>query len=78
MNIRPAARKATSRSIAPDLVEEAKSLGINASRAAEAGLGAAVRAARAHAWRREKAEAIASWNAWVAEHGLPLATCRQF
>jgi antitoxin CcdA len=71
-------RRATNLSIDPDLVEEAKALGINASRAAEAGLREAVRAARAEAWLRENAEAIASWNAWVEEHGLPLAKYRRF
>ncbi|HET9068357.1 MAG TPA: type II toxin-antitoxin system CcdA family antitoxin, partial [Amaricoccus sp.] len=64
--------------IDPDLIEEAKALGVNASRAAEAGVREAVRAAKAEAWLRENAEAIASWNAWVAEHGLPLATYRRF
>jgi antitoxin CcdA len=29
-------------------------------------------------WKMEKAEAFASLNAWVEEHGLPLAKFRQF
>jgi antitoxin CcdA len=71
-------RKATNLSIDPALVEEAKALGINASRAAEAGLPEAVRTAKSQAWLRENAEAIAGWNAWVEEHGLPLDKYRQF
>jgi antitoxin CcdA len=72
------AAKATNLSIDNDLVVEARRLGINVSRAAEAGLREAVREARAAEWRRENAEAIASANAWVEAIGLPLARYRQF
>jgi antitoxin CcdA len=78
MNIRKSTRKATNLSIDPDLLEEAKGLGINVSRAAENGLLEAVRQEKAAAWLRENAEAIAAWNAWVEENGLPLARYRQF
>ena len=73
-----AARKATNLSLDPGLLSEARDLGVNVSRAAEAGLREAVRAAKAEAWRRENAEAIASANAWVEAHGLPLERYRQF
>ena len=72
MNARTPTRKATNLSIDPDLLDEAKALGINVSRAAETGLREAVRAAKSEAWLRENAEAIAGWNAWVEENGLPL------
>jgi len=78
VNARSKIRKATNLSIDPDLIEEAKALGVNASRAAEAGVREAVRAAKAEAWLRENAEAIASSNAWVEKNGLPLAKYRQF
>ena len=78
MNARSKIRKATNLSIDPDLIEEAKALGVNASRAAEAGVREAVRAAKGEAWLRENAEAIASSNAWVEKNGLPLAKYRQF
>lgn len=78
MNARSKLRKATNLSIDPDLIEEAKALGVNASRAAEAGLREAVRTAKGEAWLRENAEAIASSNAWVEKNGLPLAKYRQF
>lgn len=78
MNIRKSStRKATNLSIDLDLLEEAKGLGINVSRAAESGLREAVRQENAAASLRENAEAIAAWNAWVEENGLPLARYRQ-
>ena len=61
-----------------DLVLEARRLGIDVSRAKEAGLRRAVREARAEECRRENAEAIASANAWVDANGLPLARHRRF
>jgi antitoxin CcdA len=74
----PARRKATNLSLETELVREAQALGINVSRAAEAGLRQAVRTARAAAWQRENAEAIESSNAWVEANGLPLERYRQF
>ena len=70
-------RKATNLSLDPELVQEAQALGINVSRAAEAGLCEAVRRTRAEAWQRENAGAIESSNAWVEAHGLPLERYRQ-
>jgi antitoxin CcdA len=78
MNMRQTTRRATNLSIDPDLRDEAKSLGINVSRAAELGIREAVREKKAAAWLRENAEAIAGWNAWVEENGPPLARHRQF
>lgn len=60
------------------LVTEAKALNVNISRAAEAGVAAAVKAAREAAWLAENRAAIEATNAWVAEHGLPLAKQRLF
>lgn len=71
-------RKPVNLSLDPALMAEARELGINASRAAEAGLRAAVAAARAEAWRRENAAALESSNDWVAANGLPLAPHRPF
>ncbi|MDF0602798.1 type II toxin-antitoxin system CcdA family antitoxin [Psychromarinibacter sp. C21-152] len=72
------ARKAPTLSLDPGLLEEARAYGVNVSRAAEAGVSEAVRAAKAEAWKRDNAEAIADWNAWAAEHGLPLERYRMF
>jgi antitoxin CcdA len=33
---------------------------------------------RANDWKAQNADAIASTNAWVEEHGLPLAQYRMF
>ena len=71
-------RKPTNLSLAADLVEEAKALDINLSRACEAGLEAALREERKRRWQEENQPAMEAWNDWVAEHGLPLARYRQF
>ena len=71
-------RKPVNLSLDPELMAEARDLGVNASRAAEAGLRAAVAAARAEAWRRDNAAALESSNDWVAANGLPLAPHRLF
>ena len=71
-------KRAVKLSVDATLLEDAKALGINLSRTFEAGLRAAVAKAKAAAWRRENTTAIESSNAWVAEHGLPLARFRQF
>jgi antitoxin CcdA len=54
------------------LAAEARALGIDPAGMAEGALRAAMR----DAWRRENAGAIAAYNAWVAENGLPLAEYR--
>jgi antitoxin CcdA len=78
MSASPRTAKAANLSIDRELLLEAKRLGINVSRAAEAGLRGAVGEARAAEWQRENAEAIASANTWVEANGLPLAGYRQF
>lgn len=72
------ARRATSMTMDAALLDEAKALGVNISRAAEQGVAAALKTARAEAWKRENAEAIAETNAWVEKNGLPLARYRTF
>lgn len=71
-------RKAANLSINVDLLGEAKALSVNISRAAEAGIAAAVKAEKERLWKEENREAIESSNRWVEEHGLPLAKYRQF
>lgn len=73
-----AVRRSTSLTLDRALLDEARALGVNVSRAAEAGVHEAVRAARVAAWRRQNAEAIAEYNAWVETHGVPLAEHRKF
>lgn len=73
-----AGRRATNLSLDQSLLSDARALGINLSRAAEAGLRQAVHEARAKQWRQENADALAASNAWVDEKGLPLAAHRPF
>lgn len=76
--VKTGARSATNVSLNAGLVAEAKARGINISQACERGLDAQVARARAEAWRMENAAAIAAYNDWIEEHGLPLADLRQF
>lgn len=72
------ARKPTSLTLDRALLDEAKALGVNISRAAETGLAAAVKQARAEAWKRENAEGIQATNDYIEKYGLPLAQYRMF
>ncbi len=60
------------------LLDEARSLGLNLSAAAEEGLRRAVAEARTARWQAENAAALASSNTWVQDNGLPLAAHRPF
>lgn len=71
-------RKPTNLSIDPDLLREAKLLGINVSRSAEAGIAEAVRKQKQELWLKENANALNSFNAYVETNGLPLSQHRQF
>ncbi len=71
-------KRATNVSVEADLLDEARALEINLSRTLEAGLRRAIADAKAERWQRENADAIAAYNTWVAEHGLPLERYRQF
>lgn len=73
-----AVRRATNVTIDQALLDEAKGLGLNISRAAEAGIETAVRAEKERLWQIENAEAIASYNRYIDENGLPLAEYRPF
>jgi antitoxin CcdA len=71
-------RRATNVSLPEDLIGAAKELNVNISQACEKGLQEAVSKTRAERWMEENREAIASSNAYVEKHGLPLARYRQF
>ena len=77
-NEAPSIRKAANLSIDTNLLAEAKTLSVNISRAAEAGISDAVRKEKERRWKEENREALESSNRWVEEHGLPLAKYRQF
>jgi antitoxin CcdA len=71
-------RRATNVTLPEALLQEAKALGVNLSQACERGLTAEVEALRRRRWLEENREAMAAWNAHVAEHGLPLESFRTF
>lgn len=71
-------RKATNLSLDSALLKEAKLLGINISRSAEAGIAEAVKQHKQQRWLKENAHAIESSNKFVEAHGLPLLKFRQF
>ena len=67
----PATRRATSMTLDAALLDEARALGVNISRAAEEGILLQVRAERARRWKEDNAEAIADYNRWIEENGIP-------
>ncbi|MDT7536393.1 type II toxin-antitoxin system CcdA family antitoxin [Sphingobium sp. SA2] len=71
-------RKATNISLDSGLLEEARALQINISRACERGLADQISEAREQQWRADNADALASSNHHVADQGLPLAGFRRF
>ncbi len=71
-------RKPTNLTLDSTLLSDAKALNVNLSRAAEAGVRAAVLQAREEQWRAENAAALESSNTFVDKNGLPLDRFRQF
>jgi antitoxin CcdA len=74
----PVRRKPTNLSLDSKLVAEARRLGLNVSRVAEEGLRQAIREEASRRWQEENHEALLSSNAYVENHGLPLAKHRMF
>lgn len=60
------------------LVADAKSLGVNVSRACEAGLVVELKKVREANWLDENREAITGYNAWIERNGVPFADRRKF
>lgn len=73
-----APKKPTNLSINASLLEAAKQMKINVSKACERGLQMQIAEIQARQWQKENAEAMESSNAYVDAHGLPLARFRQF
>lgn len=63
-------KKATNLSINEGLLQDAKALDINLSATLERALEEQVRAKKRERWLAENREAIQSYNAFVAEHGV--------
>ncbi len=64
-----APRKSINLTIASDVIDAAKALGVNASRAAEDGISDAVRRAREEQWRRDNKDAIEAYNERINREG---------
>ena len=71
-------RKPTNVSLPTDLLERAKALDVNVSRASERGLREEVQAAEARTWAEMNADFIAEMNARIERDGLPLEEYRTF
>jgi antitoxin CcdA len=71
-------RRSTNLSLEPGLVEEARRVGVNLSRAAEEGIRRAIASEETRRWILENREALLSSNDYVEKHGLPLAKYRMF
>ena len=71
-------RRPTNVSLDADLVDQARELGINLSRASEEGLAREIKAERERRFREENRESFEEWNKYVAANGLPLERFRQF
>lgn len=72
------ARRSTNLSLDTVLLAEAKALGLNVSRAAEAGIAEAVQRSKRQQWLRDNSAAMESSNRYVDANGLPLARHRRF
>lgn len=66
-------RRPVNLTIRSDLLNEAKTLKLNASKAAEAGISLAIKEARAKEWLRENKEALRTHNKRISKNG-PLLT----
>ncbi|MFC3851406.1 type II toxin-antitoxin system CcdA family antitoxin [Salinispirillum marinum] len=71
-------RKPANLSVDSALLKEVEALDTNVSQSAEAGVTATVKLHKQEAWLKENAGALASSNAYVEAHGLPLARHRYF
>ena len=71
-------RKPTNVSLPSDLLERAKELNVNVSRASERGLREEVQEMEARQWAEQNAELVKAYTAMVEREGLPLAKYRTF
>jgi antitoxin CcdA len=71
-------RRATNITLPTDVYEQAKTLGVNLSRACEQALRMAIKAERERRWAIEHAAFINAHNAYVEKNGLPLDEHRMF
>ncbi len=70
----PTHRQRVNLTVREDVVSDAQALGINISRAAEAGIEAALRAEQSRRWLDDNADAIRAHNERVEREGMALPT----
>ncbi|WP_300528008.1 type II toxin-antitoxin system CcdA family antitoxin [Maricaulis sp.] len=68
----PPRRKRVNLTVREDVMKEAKELGLNASKAAEAGIKAAVREEKGRRWLAENREAIEAHKRRIEREGVLL------
>lgn len=73
-----ATKKAVNVSIDAELLARARAEGLNLSALMEREMRQELGRRDAERWKAENAEAIAAWNAYLEEHGLPLEKLRMF
>lgn len=71
-------RKSTNVTLPPEILERAKELGINLSRASERGVREEIQEAEARRWADDNAELVAAYSAMLERDGLPLTKYRTF
>lgn len=71
-------RRPTNLSIDAVVLDTARAMNIDLSRAAEDGVRRAISREEAKRWAEENAEVVRSWNAYVEKNGLPLRKYRTF
>jgi antitoxin CcdA len=72
------ARKSTNVTLPPEVLDRAKELGINLSRASERGVREEIQETEARRWADDNAELVAAYTAMVERDGLPLSKYRTF
>tara|TARA_R110002072_G_scaffold166535_4_gene319779 strand:+ start:1724 stop:1975 length:252 start_codon:yes stop_codon:yes gene_type:complete len=70
----PAKRQRVNLTVREDVVSDAQALNINISRAAEAGIEAALKAEQSRRWREDNADAITAHNKRIEREGMLLPT----
>ena len=73
-----ATRRSTSMTLDRQVLEDARMLGVNISRAGEKGIREAIAERRRSDRLAENAEAITEYNAYIEQNGVPLAEYRKF
>ena len=64
------AKRAVNLSLDSDLLDEAKSYGLNLSRTVESSLAETLKMERHRRWQAENASALADFDRYIDEHGL--------